>query len=452
MDTKTQKISIGTKFAYAAGEMGSQLSFYMISTYLTLFYTDAVKLGPAIVSILMLLVRIIDAISAPVLGNLIDHTDSKFGKCRPWIIRSLPFLLIFSVLTFSNFNMGSGLNIVYAGLTYIALALAYSMMTGALQTMVNTLTPDSQERAVLNSWKNASGSLTGILLAGITMPLIIFFGSDTTAYFYTNMIYAVISIPLFILTFLFCKETPTLSSGGGPKASMKESLVLASHNSQLLSIMVYNIFTLTATFSRLGVMAFYYIYTIGRPELVGVILMGFQIGQLIPPFIVPFMVKNLGKKRTFFIANVGQASSLIILYFLGQSNILIVFAATFLLGFFMMNGLTTFNATSDCIEYEFYKTGKLSPGLIVGAVTLAVKIGLAIGGSLGIFLIGFTGYHSGVDVTNTMKNGISLVANIFPAVLFILGLVALIPYKLTNKRVAEIQAANMKKMEEISHV
>lgn len=446
---ETKKTSVLTKIAYASGEMGSQLSFYMISTYLTLFYTDAVGLAPVIVSGLMLAVRIFEAISAPIIGGVIDRTNSKLGKCRPWIIRSLPLLVIFSILTFSNFNIGSGLKVVYAGVTYIGLALLYSLMTGATQTMANTLTPDSQERAVLNSWKNASGSFAGIILAGITMNLIIALGNDSSAYFYTNLIYALVSIPLFLMTFFFCKEDPTLSTSSGLKVSMIESLTSAVHNSQLLSLMLYNVLTLTATFSRLGVMAYYYIYTVGRPDLMGMILMGFQIGQLIPPFIVPFMVKKWGKKPIFFIANLGQAASLLALHFFGQVGLPVVFVASFTLGFFMMNGLTTFNATSDCIEYEFYKTGKLSPGSIVGAVTLSVKIGLAIGGSIGIFLIGLTGYGANVEITPAMQNGISLVVNIFPAVLFAVALLALVPYKLTNKRVAEIQAANIAKMKEL---
>lgn len=457
METKTSvkasvKTSFKTRLAYAASEVGNQLSFYMISTYLTLFYTDAVGLAPAVVSILMLVVRVIEALSAPILGGVIDQTRSPMGKCRPWIIRSLPFLVLFSILTFSKFGDNGTFKILYAFITYICLAVVYSLITGAAQTMANTLTPDSQERAVLNSWKNASGSITGIVLAAVTMPLIIFFGNDASAYFKTNILYAAISIPMFLITFYFCKEDKTLVSTKqeGPKVTIKDSLLSATHNGQVLSLMVYNVLTLTATFSRIGIMTYYYIYTIGVPKLMGQILMGFQIGQAIPPFIVPFMVKHLGKKKIFFIANIGQAISLIVLYFTNPSNLFVVYVATFFLGFFMMNGLCTFNATSDCIEYEFYKTGKLSPGSIVGAVTLSVKVGLALGGSLGIFMIGLVGYHAGVTVTPSIQHGINMVVNIFPAILFIVALVALIPYKLSNEKVAEIQKANMEKMAKLA--
>lgn len=452
MDTKleetlenTDKTSFLTKLGFTSAEMGAQMTFYMISSYLTIFYTDGVGLAPVVVSALMLVVRIIEAISAPIVGGIIDQTNSKLGKCRPWLIRGLPFLVVFSALTFFDTGANNLIKIIYACITYIGLVISFSFVSTATATMVNTLSGDSQERAVLNSWKTVGGNAIGILLAAITMPLILFFGNNAKAYSYTNLIYALIAIPLILFAFYTCKEKTTLTKGG-PKVSVKESLLSASKNTQLLSLMLYNFITLTANFTRIGVMTYYYIYAVGRPEIMGSILMGYQIGRLLPPFFVPAMVKKFGKKTTFFIANIGQGASLLLLYFSGFENITLIFVGTFLLGFFLMNGLTTFNATSDCIEYEYYKTGKRTPGAIVGAITLSVKAGLALGGSIGVLLIGFAGYSSGVDITMGVRNNINLVVNVIPAILFFVGLIALIPYKLSNKKVAEIQAANEKKI------
>lgn len=84
--TDNLKTSIKTKFGYASAEIGTTLSFYMISSYLTIFYTDAVGLAPAVISGLMLTVRIIEALIAPIAGGIIDQTNSKYGKCRPWLL------------------------------------------------------------------------------------------------------------------------------------------------------------------------------------------------------------------------------------------------------------------------------------------------------------------------------------------------------------------------------
>lgn len=440
--TDNLKTSIKTKFGYASAEIGTTLSFYMISSYLTIFYTDAVGLAPAVISGLMLTVRIIEALIAPIAGGIIDQTNSKYGKCRPWLLWGLPFLAAFSILTFYSFDLSNILKIIFAYLSYIGLVIAFSFVDTAKSALVNTITIDSQERVVLNSWRATGANITNVILAGVTMPLILFFGNNATAYSYTNLIYTAISIPALLLAFYTCKETVLTSSSHGGKISIKDSLLSSAKNKQLLSLMLYNVLTLTGIFSRLGVMTYYYIYSVGRPELVGGILMTFQIGQLLPPFIVPKLTEKFGKKATFFIANIGQSLSLLLMYFSGYDQITLIFVGSFLLGFFMMNSLTTFGATSDCIEYSYYKFGTRAPGAAVGAITLSVKTGLALGGSIGIFLIGIAGYSAGVEMTMDLRNNINLVANVFPIVMFVLGLFALIPFNLSNKRVAEIQKHN----------
>lgn len=449
--TASPRAKFKPRFGYAALEIGTTLSFYMISTYLAFYYTDCVGLSPIIVSGLMLVVRIIEAVAGPTTGGIIDRTVSKWGKCRPWLLWALPFLAIFSILTFSMFEIGDLGKTVYAYITYIGLVLAYAFMDTAKGALVNMITIDAQERVVLNSWRSVGGNIANLSLAAVTMPLILLFGNDASAYWMTNIIFTIISVPIILFSFAMCKETVVATtSAGGKQPSMLESLLAAFKNPQLLCLMAYNILTLTGTFSRLGTQAYYYNYTLGRPDLMGSILFVFQLAQLIPPFIVPKIVELVGKRNGFFIANTGQLVGVVLLYIAGFSNIPLVYIGTFLLGFFMMNSLITYSATSDCIEYGYYRNGQRTPGTTVGAVTLSVKIGLAIGGSVGVLLVGLGGYAQGVEMTDAIRTNISLAVNIFPAVMFALGMAALIPYSLSNKRVAEIQKANAAKDAELA--
>lgn len=450
MTSTTQSPSTGSKgkytvrFGYAAAEIGTTLSFYMISSYLAIFYTDCVGLSPMIVSGLMLVVRIIEAVAAPITGGIIDKTSSRWGKCRPWLLWGLPFLALFSILTFSSFNLGTTGDTIYAYVTYIGLVIAFSFVDTAKSALVNTITIDAQERVVLNSWRSTGANIANLALAGVTMPLILFFGNGAKGYWATCLIFTALSIPVILLSFATCKET-VVTSASGPQASFLQSLTSAVRNPMLLCLMVYNILTLTGTFARLGTQMYYYNYTLGRPDLIAGIMMVFQFAQLIPPFIVPAIVSKVGKRNGFFIANIGQAASVLVMYVAGFDNIPVVFVGTFFLGFFMMNALITYSATSDCIEYGYYRNGQRTPATTVGAVTLSVKVGLAIGGSLGILLIGVAGYSQGVEITDAVRGNINLAVNVFPAVMFLLGLLALIPYTLSNKRVAEIQEANAAK-------
>lgn len=72
----------------------------MISSYLTVFYSDVVGLAPAVISIIMLIARIWQAICDPVFGGIAENTRSKFGRYRPYILYGAPVLALFNCLTF----------------------------------------------------------------------------------------------------------------------------------------------------------------------------------------------------------------------------------------------------------------------------------------------------------------------------------------------------------------
>lgn len=77
---------------YSLGEVGSQLSWYMINTYLMIFYTDIIGLSAAAISMIMLVARIWDAVNDPMMGIIADRTHTRWGKFRPYLIFAPPFL------------------------------------------------------------------------------------------------------------------------------------------------------------------------------------------------------------------------------------------------------------------------------------------------------------------------------------------------------------------------
>ena len=169
------------RFGYMSAEMGTTFSFYMISSFLSVFYTDAVGLTPMVVSTLMLVVRVIDAVAAPIMGGIIDGTRSKYGRARPWLLWGLPFLVLLSILTFSDFDFSGVGKVMYAYITYIGLEFAYTLIDTSKAALVNTITADGDERVILNSWRSAGAAVINIVLSAITMPIILFLGNDSGA-------------------------------------------------------------------------------------------------------------------------------------------------------------------------------------------------------------------------------------------------------------------------------
>ena len=93
---------------YGLGDLASQFIWTFVGSYLTIFYTDIVGFAPIIVSGIMLLARVWDAINDPMMGSIAENTRSRFGRFRPYIAFGSPFLAVFAVLTFINMGNGTG--------------------------------------------------------------------------------------------------------------------------------------------------------------------------------------------------------------------------------------------------------------------------------------------------------------------------------------------------------
>ena len=190
-------------FYYSMGFMSQNIIWYMINTYLMLFYTDVVSLSAGAISTIMLVARIWDAVNDPMMGAIVDKTKSRWGKFRPYIIIAPPFLAIFDILTFTVWPVEGSMKAVLCGVSYILAGMAYTAVGVAINGIVNRLSTDSNEKMKIISIANVASNVLQTVLAAAAMPMILFFSKSDTAngkgFFWTNVILALISVPLFLI-------------------------------------------------------------------------------------------------------------------------------------------------------------------------------------------------------------------------------------------------------------
>ena len=98
---ETTKISIKERFAYGCGDLGCNIIYSAMSSFLLFYYTDYVKVSALTIGTIMLISRLFDGVTDLIMGVIVDRTKSRFGKCRPWILRmAIPFAIA-AVLLFS---------------------------------------------------------------------------------------------------------------------------------------------------------------------------------------------------------------------------------------------------------------------------------------------------------------------------------------------------------------
>ena len=139
-------VSVKEKIAYGLGDTASNIVFQTVMLFLTFFYTDIFGISPAFVGTMFLAVRVIDAITDPLMGAIADRTTSKHGKFRPYLLWfALPFGLI-SVLAFTTPDFTENGKMWYAFITYTLLMMVYTAINIPYCALGGVLTADPKER------------------------------------------------------------------------------------------------------------------------------------------------------------------------------------------------------------------------------------------------------------------------------------------------------------------
>ena len=129
---------LNDKLAYSFTDLSGNLLYVTMSTYIMYFYTDVFGLSVGVVGTLLLVTRLIDGFDAPMWGMIIDKTNSKYGKSRPYFLwLAFPFA-ISVILVFTTPDISTNFKIVYASITYIVANIIYS----GIQTSITSILPN----------------------------------------------------------------------------------------------------------------------------------------------------------------------------------------------------------------------------------------------------------------------------------------------------------------------
>lgn len=164
----------GKRIGYGIGDLGCNLVFSTMSSYLLIFYTGVFGIAAAAAGTMMLVTKLIDAITDTVMGMIVDKTHTKWGQGRPYfVIGAIPFA-VFTVLTFIVPDLSEGGKLVWAYVTYCLLCTAYTVVNIPLNTIVPRLSADPNERNILVTTRMVCALLGTAIVMSITTPFVKF--------------------------------------------------------------------------------------------------------------------------------------------------------------------------------------------------------------------------------------------------------------------------------------
>lgn len=450
MENKKADASLLVRYGF--GEFACQISWYMINSYLMIFYTDIVGLTAGAISIIMLIARVWDALNDPMMGMLCDRTRTRWGKFRPYLMFTPPFLAIFNILTFTVFPLEGAAKVFVCLICYVGAGMLYTVVGTAYFSLVNVVAKDSQSKQNLSAARNVGNSVANILLSAICMPLILKFssavGADGTAvpdargYFMVAVIFSVAMIPTFWIA-ASCKETYGSilhkTEEGGEKRSILDSIKTLLKNDQLVLIILNTLGGTIAIMGRMTLLSFYVIYVVGSYTLIAPIYLVISVGTLLGSFLIPMATRRLGKKNYMILLNLVMITTFVLMYFSTQNTVLIM-VISFVTGLSNTGQGVSYGMISDSIDYCDYKYGIREEGLSSSFLTLGVKFATAVIGTCGVLFLDKTGYVPNQIQTPEVQQSINFLINIVPAICVGVALIPLFFFKLSNEKMAEISA------------
>ncbi|MBS6628561.1 MAG: MFS transporter [Clostridiales bacterium] len=200
--------------AYAIGALGQGMVYCIMSSYISDFYLNVMKLTPLFVLLLVLLARIWDAVIDPILGYWMDRSNPKHGKLKSYIIYTPIPIAILTVLLFYAPNLSGGALMAYAVITYLLWATVYSVSDVPFWSLPNLLTPNPDERgAIISKARTSNGVGSAVpmaffMLLGFILPSLGLSGTqlEETRYMSIAMFCAIVGNLLFIPVYFKTKE------------------------------------------------------------------------------------------------------------------------------------------------------------------------------------------------------------------------------------------------------
>lgn len=367
----------GKRIGYGIGDLGCNLVFSTMASYLMVFYTDVFGITAAAAGTMMLITKFIDAFTDTGMGLIVDRTHSRWGQGRPYfLLGAVPFA-VFTTLTFLIPDFGSTGKLMWAYVTYCLLCTAYTVVNIPLNTIVPRLTSDIHERDVLVSTRMICAMAGTAIVMTITAPLVEFFGqgNDARGYLVTMTVYGIAAMLIFFVTFASTKEVvpPTISQKHSSLKDDFKGLTGQAWILFLLNLLYFSLYVVRST-----TVIYYFKYNLERTEwlsLVGIlgILSGLPMLLLLPA-----LEKRFRKKNLLFFS--------IILYIIGD---MVIFAgknsAFCLLAGLVITGLgiygifgIIFAMQPDVIDYSEYKKKASVAGLIAAFQGFFVKGGMGL--------------------------------------------------------------------------
>lgn len=429
----TSSLTWKHKWGYGLGDAGACMSFTIVSLYATRYYVNVLKIDTAVMATILLIWNIWDAVNDPLMGALMDKVFAKSknpkGKFRPWLLRATPLIAITCIVFFTvpTFFEGTTMLVIlfFCKILYEG---SYTMFNIPMGSLLSSMAQNDEERAQLSSARGF-GSTVSSLVPVFTAPLILAYFGDTSALAYQvcAVVFSAVGFVMCLLHYLWTEERSTEVSAQNDADNIKVTDILGvfKKNRAFLALCIHSICITTqqAVASSLG--TYMYSDVLGNIALMSLAsLLSMPLSFLFLA-VAPKLAKKFGLEgmiRHSLLISFVLYVALFVLHITTNVNPMVHLVWSAVAGSFAtISTQQQWGLVGEAIDYNEYLTSKRTEGSIYGTFSLSRRIGTTIGNSLGVLMLGWTGYDPNLAVqTAGTLTGIKILCVLLPGI-FVIG-------------------------------
>ena len=434
-----EKLPIKVKLGYGVCDLGGNLFFTVIAFLLLNYLTDTVGIAAGLAGTIIMVGKIWDAITDPVVGYMSDRTQTRWGRRRPYIFVGAFPLFLCMILMFTNPSLEGQMKLfIWGVIVYCLLNTAYTLVNIPYNSMTPELTQDFHERTSINGYRFGFAVVGTLLGAGAALPLVNAFSTKNLGYSVLGGVFGFLMLVTALITFLSVKESGTSQppvDGGFFKTYLK----VFKNGPYKLILLAYTLH-ITAITVASGIVIYYFKY-IHHDEAQTTIAMMFLLVTAM--FFIPVSVllsKKIGKKLVYGSGMALFSIAVMIIFMFGHTTgVNFSFVMMFFAGIGM--GFTyamPYAIVPDAVEYDYLLTGERTEGAFYGIWTFGIKLGQALALAIMGAVLSLSGYVPDVAQSPSALLGIRMLMGPITAILFLLSIWVLYLYPINEKRYNEI--------------
>ena len=424
---------------FGFAEMPLQIATLAIAAYIPNYYGMDLGVSLASVAAVLMIARLFDAVTDPLVGFLSDRTQTRWGRRRVWMAASIPVLMLaVYYLMFPKPPVDAGYLLLWMGVFW----LGWTMLQIPYYAWAAELSDDYHERSVIAGWRSAIGLVANILSKLVPVIAIYFFAvSGTSGVLQIVGIILLIATPLAVgVTVAFVPERLDFKSVTIPVA---RGLRLLWRNGPFKRLMLsFFMVNIGAAFGT-TLLLFYIRAVLGEQSAGILMLLVYYLVSLSGVSFWVWLARRMGKHRAVFFAYISYWAGMVYL-FLGKGDFHWMFPVMVVTGFCGSALWTLPNAMkADVIDIDRLRCGENRAAWFFAVWSFGIKLAQSIGPTIALLLLYATGFDPSPKAVNTEEQllGLRLLYSFGTPVCYTIAALVIWNYPLTEKRHSKIRAS-----------